>query len=384
MRATPKRRDDTAEAIRPARLTDIDALLAIEESAFAGDRISRRSFRHLLRRGHQATLVCCDAADRPIGYAMVLFHRGTSLARLYSFAIAPNWRGRGLAARLLAAAEDACLTEAVVQLRLEVRADNAAAIRFYDRAGYRPFGAYAAYYDDATDALRMAKDLAPRPTIDPARLPYVAQSLNFTCGPACLMMAMRALDAAAPVDRTEELRIWRESTTIFMTRGIGGTSPYGLALAARRRGFPVSLHVVDPDVMFIDSVRTPAKKDVVRLVQEDYIAQCAEAGIEIAAERLPLGRLEAALKAGAVPIVLISTYALDRERTPHWVVPVEIDAHFVYVHDPFVDEEEHQTQIDRMAVPIPRADFERMSRYGRAKQRAALLIHPKPSEETAG
>ncbi|MBP5858620.1 GNAT family N-acetyltransferase/peptidase C39 family protein [Marivibrio halodurans] len=379
MRATPRKTTGATPAIRPATLADIDALLAVEEAAFPGDRLSRRSFRHLLKRGHQATFVACDADDRPVGYAMVLFHRGTSLARLYSFALLPDWRGWGVAEALLDAAEADCRAEGIIHLRLEVRADNARALRFYERAGYEPFGAYAAYYDDATDAVRMQKHLAPRPVIDPARFPYLAQSLNFTCGPACLMMAMRALDETAPVDRMEELRIWRESTTIFMTRGIGGTSPYGLALAARRRGFPVTLHVVDPDIMFIDSVRTPAKKEVVRLVQEDYLAQCAEAGIPIATERLSLDGLEAALKAGAAPIVLISTYALDRERTPHWVVPVEIDERFVHVHDPFVDEEEHQTQIDRMLVPIPRADFERMSRYGRAKQRAALLIHPKTS-----
>ena len=83
--------------IRPATIDDVDALVACEEACFATDRISRRSFRHLLTKGHQATRVLCDPAGRVIGYAMVLFHRGTSLARLYSLAVLPTERGHGYA-----------------------------------------------------------------------------------------------------------------------------------------------------------------------------------------------------------------------------------------------------------------------------------------------
>ena len=35
-------------AIRPARASDVDGLVAMEEAVFASDRLSRRSFRHLL------------------------------------------------------------------------------------------------------------------------------------------------------------------------------------------------------------------------------------------------------------------------------------------------------------------------------------------------
>jgi hypothetical protein len=52
------------------------------------------------------------------------------------------------------------------------------------------------------------------------------------------MMAMKALDPAMELNRTLELRLWREATTIFMTSGHGGCGPYGLALSAYRRGFP--------------------------------------------------------------------------------------------------------------------------------------------------
>ena len=69
------------------------------------------------------------------------------------------------------------------------------------------------------------------------KLPNYNQSLDFTCGPASLMMAIRALDKTQPLDRAHELQLWREANTVFMGKGHPGSSPYGLALAAWRRGF---------------------------------------------------------------------------------------------------------------------------------------------------
>ncbi|WP_425406679.1 GNAT family N-acetyltransferase/peptidase C39 family protein [Hwanghaeella sp.] len=359
--------------IRPATPDDVDGLVVCEETCFETDRISRRSFRHLLTKGHQATRVLCDPAGRIIGYAMVLFHRGTSLARLYSLAVFPDQRGHGYARRLLSAAEDAAADEAAF-LRLEVHANNDRAIELYRQAGYRPFGRIPEYYEDGGDALRFEKALAGKPPSGLERFPYYAQSLDFTCGPACLLMAFAALQPKMKPSRIEELRLWREATTVFMTRGPAGCSPYGMALAAADRGFEVSLNVHDPDVMFVDSVRDPAKKEIIRLVQDDYRAQLKTRKIPVKNRPLSLKELEAVVASGGVPIVLISTYALDREKVPHWVVVVGLDDRFVYVHDPFVDPDVIQSQTDRMALPIPREDFERMSRYGRAKQRAAIVI----------
>ncbi|HAJ22167.1 MAG TPA: hypothetical protein DCL95_19285 [Rhodospirillaceae bacterium] len=147
-----------------------------------------------------------------------------------------------------------------------------------------------------------------------------------------------------------------------------------MALAAAARGFDVRVHVRDPDVMFIDSVRSQKKKDVIRLVQEDYLAQLQDLEIPVDNRALTLPEVQEVLDSGGIPIVLISTYALDREKVPHWVVVVALSDRFVFVHDPFVDPDVIQSQTDRMALPIPREDFERMSRYGRARQRAALVL----------
>ncbi|MFI5020360.1 MAG: GNAT family N-acetyltransferase [Alphaproteobacteria bacterium] len=146
-------------AIRRATVADIPALVALENRTFSGDWLSPRSFRHLILRGHAATLVE-EWQGEIRGYAVVFFRRLSPTARLYSFAIAPEHRGQGLAAALLAAAECQAREHGCSAIRLEVRKDNPRAQAIYRKAGYGTFGSHAAYYDDGTDAVRMEKRLA--------------------------------------------------------------------------------------------------------------------------------------------------------------------------------------------------------------------------------
>jgi len=93
------------------------------------------------------------------GYSLVLFRKGSSVARLYSIAVDGERRSEGLGRRLLADAEALAIRRKQRVLRLEVREDNLPAIRFYERRGYRLIGRYDRYYADRTDALRYEKQL---------------------------------------------------------------------------------------------------------------------------------------------------------------------------------------------------------------------------------
>lgn len=365
-------------ALRRATLADIQALLDIEARSFPTDRLTRRNFNYLLSRGNAVCLVECHD-DVIAGYALVLFNAGTSLARLYSFAVDPDRRGRGVATRLLAAAEQAARDHDSVYLRLEVRRDNGPAIALYKKHGYREFGVYTDYYEDHMAALRLEKSLtsaANRPAARAARpvVPYYEQTLDFTCGPSALMMAMKALDSGMDLNRKLELRIWRESTTVFMTSGHGGCGPYGLALSAWRRGFDVEVYINDDRALFLDSVRSADKKEVMRLVHEDFLEEIAGTGIRVHFDTLSVAELAGRMSQGAVPIVLISSYRIYREKFPHWLVVTGIDDKFIYANDPLVDYDQHQTNIDRMDMPIPKREFERMARYGKAQLKATLVL----------
>ena len=96
--------DATRPAIRRADSDDIPALIDIENRAFVTDRLSRRAFRYLLSKANAETLAEVDEAGAIRGYAIVLFNRGTSLARLYSIAVDPRHQRLGLGRALLKAA----------------------------------------------------------------------------------------------------------------------------------------------------------------------------------------------------------------------------------------------------------------------------------------
>lgn len=359
--------------IRQARLEDLDRLLAIENHSFDADKITRRSFRYLLTQGNAETLV--DEDDGVIrGYTMLLFNDATSYARLYSLAVDPQFRGRGVARTLVQASEQCAVEHECVSLRLEIRHDNRASIDLFSSSGYRQFGTIDDYYEDHMSAVRFEKPLSPHHQPDLMRVPYYRQTLDFTCGPAAIMMGMKALNPDLPLERKMELRIWRESTTIFMASGHGGCGPYGLALSAYHRGFDVELYVNDPGALFIDSVRDVRKKDVIRLVQEDFEQELQDYGISVSYESLHAGAIQEKFDRGGIPVVLISSYRIYGEKEPHWVVVTGFDDRFIYVHDPFVDSEKGRSPIDCINMPILKKDFERMARYGKAGQKAVIIL----------
>lgn len=359
--------------IRPASVADISALVAIENRCFETDRLSRRSFRHMLTKGHAITLL--EEQDGVIrGYVMVLFNRGTSLARMYSIAVDPDYRGQGIGEVLMRAAEQTALENDCVYMRLEVRRDNSGSIRLYEKLGYRQFGTYQDYYEDHMEALRYEKALVPHLEPDVVSVPFYEQTLDFTCGPSAVMMAMKALNKDIELDRALELRIWRESTTVFMTAGHGGCGPYGLALSAHHRGFDVEVFVNRETPFLLDSVRSEEKKEVMCLVEQDFLREMREAHIPVHYEQLSLDEVRRKFEAGGIPIVLISSYRIYKEKFPHWVVVTGFDDRFVYAHDPYVDYEKGKTPMESINMPILQKDFERMARYGKSGQRAVLII----------
>ncbi len=352
----------------------LDQLVELENRCFTTDRLSRRNFRNLIRSESANVFVLLEGQTLA-GYAIVLFHKGTSLARLYSIAVNADHQTRGLAKILVEESEKRARAKRCIFMRLEVKVDNDRAIRLYERLGYKKFGVYPDYYEDHRDALRFQKRIifleVSANTLD---IVYFSQTTEFTCGPASLMMAMNSIRPDYRPSVSEELQIWREATTIYMTSGHGGCSPYGLALAAHRRGFRVEVSVTLSGPLFTEGVRKPEKKRVLCQVHEDFMREIAATDIEVTQAPLLQDQIEAALNRREVPIVLISTYHFDKKKTPHWVVISAIDAHFIYIHYPDVDEEQYRLPFDSQYLPLPRAQFDRMSQFGQQRLRAGLIV----------
>lgn len=127
------------------------------------------SFPHPWTRGQVASelalassvaLVAHDADGALAGY--VLFRRILDEAELLRLAVTRDRRRRGLATALVARGLDELRDAGSATAFLEVRADNAPAISFYERSGWQCEGRRRRYYPDGVDAL-LYRRVAPAP-----------------------------------------------------------------------------------------------------------------------------------------------------------------------------------------------------------------------------
>lgn len=366
--------------IRLASLDDLKALLVLENTSFTGDRLSRRSFRHAITSSGSALFVAKRDESELLGYALLHLRQGTRLARLYSLAVSSDARGLGIGKLLIQACEKKALKKGKMLLRLEVSDVNHTAIALYQKMGYKEFGHYDAYYEDQTDAIRMQKRLRHAGDEQTTRaMPWLAQGTPFTCGPASLQMVLSALHPDYQATPDDELEIWREATTIFMTSGHGGCHPMGLALAAKKRGLSADVWLSESGPLFVDSVRNELKKSVITRVHESFAKQCEESDVPLHYTAMPLAQLIDAFDAGALAIILISTFRMDGKKSPHWVVMSGYDEHCILVHDPDLDDDKKlpddpPSPLDCQFVPIAREEFEKMSRFGQSRLQAAIVL----------
>jgi ribosomal-protein-alanine N-acetyltransferase len=146
-------------ALRPAQEHDLDALVRLEQEAFASDQMERRAFRYALRSPTISMLVAANESGL-LGYIHVQRRRNSRIAHLTSVAVSRDATGKGLGRRLLEAAERDAQNHGCDRMRLEVRADNKLARGLYEGLGYRLFTTVADYYEDGEEALRFEKALA--------------------------------------------------------------------------------------------------------------------------------------------------------------------------------------------------------------------------------
>lgn len=372
-RGGPTARAPSAIATRVASLADLQSVLLLENKVFATDRMSRRTVRRFLLSPN-AVVLAAEEGGRLCGAAVVLVRRTSDLARLYSIAVDPDCAGRGVGPALLAAAEAAAIARDCQYLRLEVHENNARAISLYRKAGYCEFGRHHEYYKDRGHALRFEKRLAPRLATLADAPPYFHQTTDFTCGPACLLMALAWADRAFSPSPVMEFRLWREATTIFMSSGPGGCEPFGMAIALKRHGLSSEIFVTRPGPYFLDTVQSPEKRRVMRITQDDFVEEAEALGLAVHLTYADESVVIPALDAGAAAIVLVSGYHMTPRGQPHWVFVFGREDRFVLVHDPAASRDEQGRALAPETYAVPWPAFMRMTRCGRDHLGATILI----------
>jgi len=359
--------------VRRAEPGDVDALIKLEHRVFATDRLSRRSLRRLLDSPSAAVLVAVENAQLA-GIAIVLFRARSAVARLYSIAVAPHVGGRGVAAMLLDAAEEAALARGCRIMRLEVHRANHAAISRYRKSGYREFGRYRAYYEDGADALRFEKRLRGDAAALRDAPPYFHQTTEFTCGPACIMMALAWADRSFKPAPASEFALWRQATTIFSAGGPGGCEPYGMAVTLKRHGLRPEIYVSLPGAYFLDTVRSAERRRVIEVAQAEFKREAKT--LDIPTHLTPVNEsvLMHAFDAGNVAIVLVSGYHMASRGVPHWIFAFGRNGRHVLMHDPAALRDDQGMAAAAESYAVPWIAFERVIHVGRERLSAAIVI----------
>ena len=371
-----RRRPSSASARRAPG--DIDALIALEHRVFATDRLSRRSLRRFLKSASAAVIVA-EAAGSLAGIAIVTFRPRSALARLYSIAVAPPMGGRGVGRALIEAAEAQARSRGCRAMRLEVHPSNHAAIGRYRKSGYREFARYRRYYEDGGDALRFEKRLVPNPAVVEQAPPYFHQTTEFTCGPACIIMALawagRTFDPAPAF----EFQLWREATTIFTNSGPGGCEPYGMAVALKRHGLAPEIYASRAGPYFLDTVKSADQRRVMALTQAEFQREAAALAIPCHMTPVSESVLMRAFDAGSVAIVLVSGYHMVPRGKPHWIFAFGRDGRHVLMHDPAAFRDDQGMAAAAETYAVPWTAFERVTHLGRERLSAAIVIRKGPS-----
>ena len=144
---------------------DFAALYAIEETCFQPPfRFSRGYIRQLVSGSDAATWIAHEDG-RMAGFAIVEWEQEAdgTIAYIQTLEVAPEKRGAGVGGELLRRVDGSARKAGAEEIWLHVDAENAAAIRLYERHRYQFNGKEENYYARGRAALVYSKPLAVGP-----------------------------------------------------------------------------------------------------------------------------------------------------------------------------------------------------------------------------
>jgi [ribosomal protein S18]-alanine N-acetyltransferase len=143
--------------VRPAELSDLDEITALERVSFANPW-PRSAFWQELRLPYARLGVAEDADGRLAGFVDSWLRQDE--LHLLVLAVRPPLRRAGVGAALVDGAEEHARERSASYAILEVRAANGVARAFYNALGYHHVGVKRGYYsDNGEDALVLMKYL---------------------------------------------------------------------------------------------------------------------------------------------------------------------------------------------------------------------------------
>jgi hypothetical protein len=199
-------------------------------------------------------------------------------------------------------------------------------------------------------------------------VPYMRQTTDFTCGPASLSMLLAHYGILARVDRTTELELWREATTVL------ACDPYGLALAARGKGVKPRIVISTGETLFLEEGATEQERELGRFIQAGFAGRAAQAGIETERCAFDIAQLEKVIRAGGAAILLVDEVLVHGDVCPHWILVHSMDGDVFIAHDPWTETGQGESWVDGYDVPYPAGGLDRIAWTGQPAIRAMLTF----------
>ncbi|MBK2356312.1 GNAT family N-acetyltransferase [Francisella hispaniensis] len=133
--------------ISKAQLTDLQALIDLENSTFLSDKISKKQFTYNIDR--QKYFFVAKIQDSLAGYILCFEYKKT--IRVYSLAVSKSHQGQGIGKKLL----EYILNNTDKNISLEVNTNNLIAISLYQKLGFVTNKQINNYYENGDSAYKM-------------------------------------------------------------------------------------------------------------------------------------------------------------------------------------------------------------------------------------
>ena len=171
------------------------------------------------------------------------------------------------------------------------------------------------------------------------KIPYYAQSSEFSCGPACVQMIFKFFNPSLKLNRTLEFEVWRQCNMI----GVRGADPFGMSVPLLDAGYEVHLltqrrSVSDPDLWSsrMQELRlTPEDEDLAVFGIAENKKRALGRGLTVVYSQLTVERVAKSFYEGFIPIALVHMGVVHQLDIPHWVVVTDVGDNDVAFNDPY-------------------------------------------------
>ena len=175
-------------------------------------------------------------------------------------------------------------------------------------------------------------------------IPFYQQTMDFSCGPACIAMVLKYFDYVSEMNRDLEIELWRETSTIE----IAGCGRFGISAPLALRGLHPHIISSAKDMGLMEGASSVLELDsrVLDLFHTSQQRLCAQNETTYETRIPTLNDINQALSNERIPLCLVSTIIFgDDEDIPHWIVITGSEGNLLTVHNPLDEKSNNHRDI---------------------------------------